>query len=267
MSERPLRLFAWNILHGGGPRRTPEIALAILAHAPDLVVLSEFRAGRGGQIRAMLADAGLHHQIATDSPPTKNGMLVASRSPLEPCPPRASLPGSRGRFIECLVPELGFRLAGVHVPDDTDLVAKQRYWHFLITYARAHADEPCLVVGDFNMGRRGQDDNGRGFACESLLGTFTSLGFCDAWRHHHPEERLFTWFHHDGSGARIDAAYATISLLPRVQSVEYSTLERDQALSDHAAIVLDLVCEDTPSNEASRRANHARGGLFGGENR
>ena len=74
-----VRLFVWNILHGGGSRRIPHIALAILDARPDVVALSEYRRSMGGQLAGVLADHGLKHQLCTDPPGRKNGVLLASR--------------------------------------------------------------------------------------------------------------------------------------------------------------------------------------------
>lgn len=252
------RFLAWNILHGGGARRTPEIALAILAHQPDIVVLSEFRAARGSAIRAALADRGLDHQFTT-GPRDGNGMLVASRCAVNPAPARPDLPGRSGRFIECTLPGRALRLAGVHAPDENDPSAQLRFWNFLVRFARAHAHEPCLVLGDFNTGRRGQDGPARSPACEPLLGTFCSLGFRDAWRlRHGPDARAVTWAGGRSRGRRIDGAYLSAPLADSLQDIVYSGVEREAGLSDHSPLVLDL----NLSTDAATFPGPAPGGLF-----
>jgi hypothetical protein len=77
-----MRILAWNILHGGSGRRLPEIVLALLGHRPDVVVLSEFRARLGGQIRGILADHGLSHQAATPPPQTETACSSPRGCPL-----------------------------------------------------------------------------------------------------------------------------------------------------------------------------------------
>lgn len=252
-----LRLLAWNILHGGG-LRTPEITLALLAHTPDIAVLAEFRPTRGSMIRAVLADHALSHQHVTPSPPGRNGILIASRTPLalraHPRDPRTA----PGRFLACHAPEFDLTLAGVHAPDDTTPAAKQRYWHFLIDFARAHADHRCIVLGDFNAGRRGIDGPPHAFAAQSLLGAFCSLGFTDAWRARNPGRREFSWYSAAGTGFRLDGAYVSTPLLPHVQAIAYSALEREEGLSDHAALLVDLHAGARPAHNQTP----LRAGLF-----
>src|SRR5262245_45388589 len=78
-----MRLLTWNLRHGGGAARMPRIALAILSHRPDVVVLTEWRRTTGGQIAGVLADHGLKHQVCTDPPHGRNGVLVAARTRID----------------------------------------------------------------------------------------------------------------------------------------------------------------------------------------
>jgi exodeoxyribonuclease III len=65
-------------------------------------------------------------------------------------------------------------------------------------------------------------------------------GFVEAWRHHHPEEREFSWYRHDGSGFRIDHAFVSPPLLPRVAGCHYSHEARLACASDHSLLILDI---------------------------
>src|SRR5438045_4049374 len=84
------KLLTWNLRHGGGSRRTPAIALSLLEHRADIVVLTEFRRTTGGQIAGVLFDHGLRFQHSTDPAQGTNGLLIASRTPMliEPGPER-----------------------------------------------------------------------------------------------------------------------------------------------------------------------------------
>jgi exodeoxyribonuclease-3 len=258
-----VRLLAWNILHGGGPRRTPEILLALLEHRPDVVVLTEFRPARGSLLRSGLADRGLAHQASSFdrrgvAPEAPNGILVASRFPLADGQVTDPQPPPRGRWLEVCVPSAGLRIGAAHVQDDTRRSAKAAFWQFLVRTARRRAQEKCLIVGDFNTGRRGQDCPSP-TACESLLGTFSALGFADAWRHLHPAGREFSWFSSEGEGRRIDSVFLAQPLLPLLQASVYSQVERCRGLSDHAVLVVDL---DLGAAQPAPHLDHRRGGLF-----
>lgn len=234
-----VKLLAWNIRHGGG-RRAAEITLALLEHAPDLVVLTEFRSALGGQIRGVLADHGWTFQHCTEPRPRTNGILVASRTPVEPRPDRFDRATADGRWIDVRLPGYGLDLSGVHVPDDSKPAEKAAYWQYLIRLAAERASSQWLVLGDFNSGRHRLDEQGAKFRMTHLLGRFAAAGMRDAWRSLHPAAREYSWFSHRGRGYRIDSAWASVRLLDRVMSAEFSHQEREQGLSDHSALVVEI---------------------------
>lgn len=261
-----VRVLSWNILHGGGAERLPEIILSLLRHAPDLVVLTEFRVTRGSQIRAVLADHGLVHQLTSHpgGSENRNGALIASRSPLESmpqCGPR----NSAGRWLEARLPNLDLHVLAVHVPDDTRLNQKAAYWQAIVAMARRRHGENCLILGDFNTGRRFQDGPapGPGLAsisgCEALLGTLLSLGFVDAWRRLNPQAREYSWVSSEGEARRIDTAYLSPELAALLQTAAYSHVERVRGVSDHAPFLLEV---DLSARLASLEMTTGAPGLF-----
>jgi exodeoxyribonuclease-3 len=266
-----VRFLAWNILHGGGAFRLPEIILSVVRHRPDVVVLTEFRAARGSQIRAVLADHGLCHQASSHGGDgSGNGVLIASRLSLAmavqtgPC-------GSEGRWLEVGIPEHSLHVVGVHVPDDTRRSEKSAFWQRLVALGRSRLVENCLILGDFNTGRRHQDGptSQMGAAqttgCEALLGSLLSLGFVDAWRRLNPDGREPSWVSPAGEGRRIDAAYLSPRLAPVLQAASYSHFERERRQSDHAPLLLDLeLVQPDLQAPAPSPAGPRPGGLFGG---
>lgn len=237
------KLLAWNILHGGGARKMPLIALAIVEHNPDIVLLTEFRTTTGGQIRAILAERGLSHQACTDPPRNTNGILLASRSPLSPLPPTPDAPrGAVGRTLSAAVPDLNLHLLGVHIPCDGpgQDTARAWVWREVLRAARAHRDDACIVLGDFNTGRHHTDEAGATFSHTASLGKLASLGYADAWRTRHPHGREPTWVNHLGHGFRLDHAFLSAPLAPRLRDARYSHKERASRISDHSALVVHI---------------------------
>ena len=242
-----MRILAWNILHGGGARRAPEIALAILAHRPDLVVLTEFRRSLGGQIAGVLGDHGLSSQFHTAPASRTNGLLIASSLRLEPVAPSPFVgdPQLDRRYLDLKAPEIGLRITGVHIPDAARgdhpaLARKSLYWRRLLTTTNSPESEPRLIVGDFNTGRARLDEDADTFTCTPLLGELATRGYADAYRLIHPDGRDRSWTSHTGSGFRLDHAYVSPPLRPLVTRVVYSQIERESGLSDHAPMLLEL---------------------------
>jgi exonuclease III len=263
-----MRILSWNILHGGGAVRLPEIILSLLRHKPDVVLLTEFRTTRGSQIRAALADHGLPHQLTSHPQRADpcNGMLMASRLPLEAARAPAEF---GGRWLEARFSALGLHVLGVHVPDDTRPTDKAAYWQAIVRLGRARLSEHCLILGDFNTGRRHQDGPAAGarrasiHGCEALLGTLLSLGYVDGWRHLNAAAREFSWVSAAGDERRIDTAYLSPPLASSLQTAAYSHFERQQSFSDHAPLLLEL--DDsvlTRGRAAGNLAPSQRPGLF-----
>ncbi len=236
-----MRLLTWNILHGGGPRRIPEIALAILGQNPDAVVLTEFRPGRGGQLRAVLADHGLCHQIASVTPERANGLLIAARFPLdrlEIAPPTQQL-APKWLAVEMAMPAGRVPLLAVHIPDDSRPTAKAIFWRRVVEVAKEWARRHAVIAGDLNTGRHRIDETGTTFGCTTAMGELWTVGFRDAYRQCHPGGRETSWTSHEDHGFRVDAVWASPSLAPTVISATYSQAVRIAKTSDHAMLVVE----------------------------
>lgn len=236
-----MKLLAWNILHGGGARRTPGIVLSLLDHAADVIVLSEFRTMMGGQMAGVLADHGWKFQHWTPPESGLNGMCVLSRMPIEPGP--CPLPEERrGLSVVC---EGGLVVTAVHIPDaragDHHAVGrKSASWLGLLDHAAARRDLEHVIIGDFNTGRHRLDEAESTFTSTVLLGKLATMGYQDAYRICEPDGRAWSWRSHIGRRFRLDHAFASSPLAPRVRAVEYSHRERRERLSDHAAVILEL---------------------------
>jgi exonuclease III len=248
-----VRLMTWNILHGGGGRRTPEIVLALLAHHPDILVLTEFRRDRGAAIRSVLADHALGHQLTTPQPEGKNGILLASRWPISPGDAGDPLP-TPGRWLDAKT--AGIHVTGVHIPDDSRPSDKARFWQHLVSLARVRAHARWAVLGDVNSGRPNLDEEGRTLGSAPLLGTFCTLGMVDAWRQLHPESREGSWNSHWGARFRIDAVYLSSELGRRLARASLSHAERENNVSDHSAVLVDL---DTADLDVAAQAAGGQG--------
>lgn len=259
-----MRILTWNILHGGGPRRTPEIALDLLEQRPDVVILCEFRPGRGGQLRAVLADHGLAYQAcASPTPPAasaapngartddpgRNSILIASRWPVEVLAEDHGIPETlKPRWLAVrLTPGPGtgggegsLDLLGVHIPDDTRPTAKAQVWQGVLSFAGPRAGGRCIIAGDTNSGRHRVDEAGASFGCVTALGKLATMGYVDAWRRANPESRETTWSHPFVGATRIDGVYVSASLAGAVTRAELLHGPREAGHSDHSMVLVEL---------------------------
>jgi exonuclease III len=242
------RIVAWNIRAGGG-RRADGILAQLARWAPDVVTLSEFRGTEPSVTLARgLAERGLIHQItsATRARPDVNALLVASRWPLARV--RMSCAPADCRWLLTTVETPSpFSVGAMHVPNRVS----GRKWTFLdavLLVAQRWRRGAALLAGDTNSGRRGIDEevpafNGRE---EGWIDALAACGWADAFRVLRGRRRAYTWYSPNGrNGFRIDQAFVNAALLRRVTRARYvwgraARAARRDALSDHAALVVDL---------------------------
>lgn len=253
-----LRIVAWNIRAGGGVR-VEGIAAQLARWAPDIVALSEFRGtDPSRRLARMLREFGWTHQRATaadghSNARRENALLIASRWPLrlvrlrhEPGEPRrwlavhVTVPTTRGGPLT---------LGALHSPIGVT-GRKAPFLDAMLMLARCWRGGPALMIGDTNTGRPQIDEESAVFSerhakwMESLHAVWP-----DAHRLRHGDDaRAFTWYSPNaGNGFRLDEAFLHPSLAARLGDVRHAWggdgAERRDALSDHAALILDFAAQ------------------------
>jgi exodeoxyribonuclease III len=237
-----MRIASWNIKRGGAGREEP-IAEAIAHHAPDVAVLVEYVPDRSAALVERLAARGfawIHAAEPTDAPARA---LIASTVELEPVAPSAPDLDLCNRWAEVSIPSHDLRLAGVYVPVTGNRPGrKRRMWQAVQAAADRRRTEAYMVVGDWNTGDFPLDKSrpGRPFKFTREHRELLASGYTEAWRLFHPETAEFSWYRHDGTGFRIDHAFVSPSLLPRLRDCWYSHKERVAGASDHSILIVDL---------------------------
>ena len=244
-----MRVVCWNIRAGGG-RRIEQIAGQLKRWHPDVVALSEFRATLPSQrLASLLRDFGLVHQRSTADAArtTANCLLLASRWPLR----LVRVPGKEPEAGRWLIARVDaprpLTIGTLHVPN---MVSGRKY-PFLAAVLQIFerwSSGPALFAGDTNSGRRGIDEESPAFTEreEQWIAAMTEAGWPDAFRLLHPRARAYTWYSPNaGNGFRLDQAFVNQQLLPRLREVRYvwgtaADAERRDALSDHAAMIVEL---------------------------
>jgi exonuclease III len=244
-----MRVVAWNIRAGGGVRAR-RIGRQIARWAPDVVVLSEFRATPPScALAGALAAGGWPHQLTTADArvPGANALLIAARRPLRRIRLRAA-PVEPYRWLAAEVAgSLPLVVGAMHVPNRVT-GRKYPFLDAVLACARGWRHGPALFVGDTNSGRRGLDEEVPGFNAreEGWIDGLGGCGWRDAFRHLRAEERIYTWYSPNGAnGFRIDQAFVNAALLARLEEAVHiwggpRRRARRDVLSDHAALVVDL---------------------------
>jgi exonuclease III len=235
-----IRIVAWNILQGAA-KRAEQVARTLIAHSPDVVVLTEYHPTRSAGVVDRLADAGLCYRATA---PAGYGfeVFVASKAPLAIIGETA-ITDSIGGYVEVEFPNHNFALAGVYVPvlSAVPMRQKRAFWRMLHEAARRRLNDAFMLVGDLNTGDFPMDKEkpGKPFSCTKEYRQMREIGLVEAWRAMNGDRLEFSW-RSRGSGFRIDHAFVTPALQARLLAARYSHTEREERLSDHSSLILDF---------------------------
>ena len=141
------------------------IVSAIAGHNPDLIALSEFRSRPGMALCQAFGANGWPHIVSSEPKGIDNGICVLSRVPVENPHPSPAPPENAVRWLDLELPEQEFAISVVHIitaipgSKDPECTAKIRFWEALLAAAEARIGEPLLLLGDFNTGLPGIDED------------------------------------------------------------------------------------------------------------
>ena len=228
-----LKIISWNIQQGGGSRIMP-LALALINGLYDIIVLCEFKNNANGlKIRELLLENGYLFQSNTDSKSEDNSVLIASKHSSS----TTLYPDADPVFSQNIITShfSAFSVMGVYLPHK-----KKHHLLPFITTKIAETQIPFIVTGDYNIGHNYVDQKGDSFWYQAELQAFEKTGMVDAFRHIHQKKEEYSWFSHQGNGYRYDHTYVHESLLPIVKNCYYLHEWRQNKLSDHSPMVLEL---------------------------
>ncbi len=124
-------------------------------------------------------------------------------------------------------------------------MGRLEYYDALLNVTRNWRAGPGVVIGDMNTGIDGRDnetENSEEYH-ETVMRPMAAAGWHDAFRALHPEADAPTWYSPANNGYRLDQALVNSELGEKVTSCDYAWGRREEhnKLSDHAAILLDLM--------------------------
>jgi len=243
-----MTLLTWNLRHDSA--RWARMVEEIAAHDPDVIALTDCRADPEGELRAVFAERGWTHFASTAPDGKEKGIAAFARTPLRalPCP---AAPDHRARWLDVELPDYGFALGVLRIMAGGSSrlhplsLEKTRFWDGVVRAAEARLGEPWLLAGNWNTGAQQLDETGKTYVCSEHFLKLSAMGWTDLWRHHNPGTTEWTWHSTRkgglrGNGFRLDHAFATPSLLPRVTSCRYSHREREARVSSHSIVIVEI---------------------------
>ena len=245
-----MKLLSWNIRHGGGTRLA-RIVEEIAAYDADVIALTEYRAEPGKELRRSLGERGWGYAETSNPQGNENGIAVFSRTPMRRARVCPGAPEHRVRWLDIDFPDEGFGVGILHVMAAGSSkkhplnVAKVQCWEAVLGAAEERLGEAFLLLGDWNTGAHRVDETGKTFVCADHFTKLSALGWTDLWRDRNPGITEWTWYSTlkggvRGNGFRLDHAFATPSLVGRVESCRYSHREREAGVSDHSMVIVEV---------------------------
>lgn len=227
-----LSILSWNIRQGGGTR-VAKILSVLGEYKADVVILSEYKNNdAGAQLRGGLLRQGYRFHNVSNAKMKDNSAAIFSKLPCN----HLLFPQSDPEYGHNIVASEyeAFTVMGMYLPHKK----KHVLFDFLLEYTSD--SQPAILAGDFNSGINGVDQAGKSFWYEDKLKALYKQGYVDAFRHKHGAVREYSWYSHQGNGYRYDHTYVHESLIPIVSDCFYLHAWREDGLSDHSPMVLQL---------------------------
>lgn len=251
-----MRILALNLRSGGNRKTLGALIRRCLERRPDVLAFSEFRdTATGAVLRDGLAADGYAHQAGSFGH-AGNGVLLASTATFGSLLNPFGM--SHDEYPNAIVEGRFERLTvyAVYLPGQD---RKRPHLRCLIAAAQRANERNARVIaiGDFNSGRNHTDieiNLGRTrlrdeFSTADLYGELERY-WTEAWLCRHPHTTEFSWypFRSDRSlpqsnGWRLDKAFLSPALLPRLRRADYDHGFRSEGLTDHSALIVDLDVE------------------------
>lgn len=257
-----MQIATWNV--NSLKARLPRVEDWLATHQPDVLCMQETKFA--DVAFPMLTFEALGYEAAHYGNGQWNGVAIVSRVGLE------AVSVGFGPDVEDPYPDdcrliaatcNGVRVVSVYVPNGRD-VASEFYDRKLLWYERLaewvdeqfSPTDPVAILGDWNVAPEDRDvwdpsayvgSTHVTDAERAALGRLRAWGMHDAFRLVNDDDGQFTYWDyrggafHKGEGMRIDLAYVTSALVPKVVSV---VMDRDARKgtkpSDHAPVTMTL---------------------------
>lgn len=239
-----MKLLAWNLNHRAARRSIADwIACAIVAHSPDVVVLTEYVEGPDHErFLGALSDGGLVHALLSPRVERQNQVLIVSNQTLRRGELRAPTihPAVPPNALEAVLEPSGLHVVGFRMPAFTgaERPLKRETWNWLLGESDRLRSRAAVIAGDFNTA-----PSDSASYCGDCLAKLSQSG----WQCGTPTTG-YSW-RHEGSGAERQIDHLFLSpAMPLARSEYYWDFERlspDAAskkvgVPDHAMLVAEI---------------------------
>ncbi len=249
-----MKLATWNV--NSIRARKDRVVAWLDKHRPDVLCMQEIKVEDDGFPRD--AFEALGYQLAISGQKSYNGVAIASRRPLDDVHVGLHDDDDQRRLIAATIG--GVRVICAYFPNG-EAVTSPKYPYKLQWMARLRAwldaqvqpSARVILCGDFNVMPEDRDCwnpaawTGKALFSEpekQALREIAAWGFHDAFRKHHEEGGLYSYWDYLGvalfknQGLRIDHVYVTQAMLSACSACDIDREARKgQNASDHAPVI------------------------------
>jgi exodeoxyribonuclease-3 len=252
-----MKLVSWNV--NSVRARQQRMTAWVAANAPDVLCLQELKV----ETENFPSEALDGYHVAAWGQRSYNGVAIAARQPLSDVTRGFGDGGDdeQARVIAATV--AGTRVVCVYVPNGQEL-GSQAFAYKLDWLGRlrryldrvAKPTDPLVLCGDMNVTPDDRDVHdpeawrGRIHTTDeerAALRGVVEHGLTDVFRHHHGDQRAWSWWDYRGvdffkdRGLRIDVVYASAPLIARSRDCRIDREARKgKDASDHAPVIWDV---------------------------
>jgi exodeoxyribonuclease-3 len=259
--------------------RLPLLLRWLAQAAPDVVCLQELKAPDDKFPQVAIEKAG--YGAIWQGQKSWNGVAILARN-AQPLETRRGLPGdpddSHSRYIEAAID--GILIGCLYVPNGNPapgpkFAYKLKWFERLIAHAEGlrRAKVPAILAGDYNVMPADLDvykpERWIGDALfrpevRAAFHRLVALGWSDALRQLHPDERIYTFWDYfrnafaRDAGLRIDHFLLSPAVRKRLKAAGVDRAVRGwERASDHAPAWIEIASEGSPPERAPRKVPSA----------
>ncbi|MFI9155734.1 endonuclease/exonuclease/phosphatase family protein [Streptomyces sp. NPDC053367] len=237
-------------------RQRAERQLAWLADRQQhVLVLTETAPSDGCEFLAARFEAAGYRVVFPRPGKGERGVMIVSRLPVEDPGTRFGYLPHRGVSVTVATTAGPLDIIGLYVPSrDATAPKTERKRRFL---QEASAAIPAgttgnrIVIGDFNILEPKHEPRYPFFKPfeYAFYEGLEAAGYCDAFRHQHPQAAQYSWVGRTGDGYRYDHAHVSASLTYALRGCLYlhEPRTRTDRLTDHSALAVQL--DVTPTTQ------------------
>lgn len=199
----------------------------------DIIILTEYRNNHKENIYNIFLNLWYKFIYNSTTENNKNALIVASKIDFDR--EKIELQEHSHRIIKLYKDDV--IIYWCYFPQWRE---KKIIFDFLIKEAEKHQDKKIIITWDINTGKHFIDENWKTFIYSNYINILEEIWIIDAWRLKNENTKDYSWYSHSWNWFRIDHFFISENLSKYIIDCQYNHIYREQKISDHSLIYLEL---------------------------